>query len=382
MEHDSLRARWLSLAASILLCSIAGVAYAFSLYSAALKIHFGLRQRQVDMVASAENVAGFTAFWIGFVINRCGPRFACLLGGIFGALGWLSLWASFVVPFDVPFEALLLMGFTQGNAAALIDCTVVVCVSQSFPERRGQALGLAKALTGTSAALWSMLYAGFFAPDVVTFLAFIGLVYGLFCTLSALVLVRPEEGSLAHATKYDGQIAQVRFDGALVWVLLLLAFLIGGPLLVSLATPYVAHAETDLAVATFALFAAGILYLGVPPSPPTVMAGGGGGGGAGEARRPSPLPPRPVPPPPGPLDVPEDAEHRQGKERSAVEASTPPTPGVRALYIALLTPAVLLQLSLIFVGMTLPLGSGLMLINNLESLHASRVAGERAIAKQ
>ena len=32
MEHDSLRARWLSLAASILLCLIAGVAYAFSLY--------------------------------------------------------------------------------------------------------------------------------------------------------------------------------------------------------------------------------------------------------------------------------------------------------------------------------------------------------------
>ena len=32
MEHDSLRARWLSLAASILLCLIAGVAYASSLY--------------------------------------------------------------------------------------------------------------------------------------------------------------------------------------------------------------------------------------------------------------------------------------------------------------------------------------------------------------
>ena len=55
-------------------------------------------------------------------------------------------------------------------------------VTQSFAECRGQVLGLSKCFVGMSAALFSSAYIGFFQPDVVSFLLFIGLEYCLVCS--------------------------------------------------------------------------------------------------------------------------------------------------------------------------------------------------------
>ena len=145
-------ARWPSFAAACLMMSIGGVSYVFSLYSAVLKERFGLTQTQLDLISTAENLAGLLGFVGGFLYNRLGPSGASLLCAAMAVPAWSLMWASVAMTtWVVPYSCLLLISFAQGMTAALLDSVAVVSVAQNFPQHYGRALGVVKAFVGMSA---------------------------------------------------------------------------------------------------------------------------------------------------------------------------------------------------------------------------------------
>ena len=256
--------RWPVLATAILLESCAGVSYVFALYSSSLKTRFGLSQRSVDLVGTAENFSGFIGGYVGGVYVRCGPRKALILAGVLAVPAWVLMWACLKADFyTAPLWLLMCLAFLQGNGATIFDGVAVSVAASSFPERRGQALGLVKSFIGISAALFSSNFVGFFQPDVPSFILFIGIEYAIVCVVGASVLSRPPTGGddTGHECAPNR-----RLSLAMSWVLLLMVLLIGGSLVASsaLAPPAL---PTYLAGTIFCIFLGGLLYISSPMSP-------------------------------------------------------------------------------------------------------------------
>ena len=87
-------ARWTTLSAAVLVQSVAGLSYIFSLYSSTLKAKFHLPQTQLDLLGTLSNVGATVGLHMGMLTDRVGPRPVVALGACLGVAGWLPLWAS------------------------------------------------------------------------------------------------------------------------------------------------------------------------------------------------------------------------------------------------------------------------------------------------
>ena len=365
MRDDWLAQRWPALASACAQESVAGVTYAFALYSNALRERLGLSQQRLDLVATAENTSGILVPVIGLVMYLCGPRPTLCLAFVVGLVAWLGMWAAIAQhSWDAPFFLICLCALCQGVCASLLDLSAVACTTANFPERRGQAVGIVKAFVGLSAALCSSAYTAFFEPDVVTFILFIGLETGAACIVGALLLTQPSRGEAAMAAEHtpallDGPIASHasrKLTVASSGIMLLVAGLVGG----SLVAPFAPDAFTTAnAIGVYALFLAGLLYLGHTAGLPTA---------AIEKLTQKQL---------------ADGDDDRGRStpHSSPDAAAPDAAAAPAASLRdVLTPSAIRRLLLLFVAATLCLGPGLMLINNLASLRAARTGNVHADA--
>lgn len=335
-----LATRWRTLASACALESVAGITYAFALYSNALRERFGLSQRALDFISTAENSAGYLVVFIATVLYCNGPRPTMLVAAAIGVPSWLGLYGAIAITsVDAPYWLLLLCSLGTGVSCGLLDLVAVCCVSASFPERRGQAVGTGKALVGLSAALCSSAYAALFAPDVTSLVLFLGLETGVACLLGAALIVMPPPGSEASVPSLlhvdHSAYARRKFTAASWMIALLAATLVGGSLLTPLAPPSFATAQ---AVAAYTLLITGLLYVGSSSDVPSRAA-----------------------------TAPRDEDAVKNVTTTEQHAVAPP-PSLRDV----LTFAATVRLVLLFTALTLSVGSGLMLINNLASLHAAR----------
>ena len=354
--------RWPTLAACGLLDSMAGITYAFSLYAPAIQERFSLSQRSIDLIATAADSAGFVGVLLGMIYYYCGTRNTLLLATFITVPAWAGTWLAIVsTDWDTPYEVLLLLSFFQGFALGLMDVSAVCCVTENFPERRGQAVGVVKALVGLSAALVSSGYTGFFKPDVVSYLLFIAFETGFACLLGAALLNSPKSGEVeaAEPAMVPGSAlslyADMKLGIASGWITLLLIVLMGGSLVAPFA-PW-GYFPTYQAMSAYVVFIGGLFYIGstigVPREPLWAIEM------LRETRGNEVL----------------KAASRLDDARSAGAARQllppPSQPKAPALSDLLTWRSVILSLVL-FIAITLPVGAGLMIINNLNSLHASR----------
>jgi len=84
--------RWLSLVAALFGAGGTGIAYAYSVYSGALKARFNLGQREVERIGIAGNAAYLVSFVAGIIADRWGPAAATGVGGTIFALNYLAQW--------------------------------------------------------------------------------------------------------------------------------------------------------------------------------------------------------------------------------------------------------------------------------------------------
>jgi MFS family permease len=419
MPTDYLVRRWTSLAASVLLASICGVGYLFALYSPALREHFHLTQSRTDLVASAADMVGLLGIFGGLLYYKCGSPATALLAGAAGSVGWLLLWGAFVCGCPAPYAALLAASCLQSVGGGLFDMIAVVSAAENFPERRGQALGVTKSLVGLSAALFSIGYEGFLAPDVVSLLCVIGVLYAAATLVGATCLSRPPAGALdaelaltdAASRAASEQLADDRLSFGLSWVIGLIVLsmcssLLSGELL-AWSPAASARAHALLAVLTYVAFLGGLLWLGRPPptalhasAPPDRLAQqrasaappthghGGDSPAASPPQQPSAswlvrlwrrgtatLSPHRQPPAQPPAHA-ADRLPPNAASHGAVNGTDAPNDKSRPPPARPLRTAALLGLFLL--ASTPTLGSGLMLINNLDSLLAGRTPSAAA----
>jgi MFS family permease len=294
MRHS----RWATLAAALLVESVCGMFYAFSLYSPNLKHAFGLNEYQIDLIGSMGNLGGNLGLHLGLFYKAFGPRGTCILAVFLGTPAWLLLWACLTFSsLQMPFWMLLVIGFLQGQSQMVADIAAISTVAPGFPEHRGSALGLVKAFVGLSGSLGSAIYVGAFAhstsganesfvdaadaaaapappiappaspdttpsSDIVPYLFFCGIEFAFCCLVGAWLIRLPSPQ--APRTAASATAPRRRLAGAYIFVLALALLLASGSLLELLKPPQAARIA--VMVLAYVLFTSILCYTGRPMS--------------------------------------------------------------------------------------------------------------------
>ena len=320
------------------------------------------------MLSSAENFSSLFSWVIGLMYMRWGARLTLAVGGILAAVSWFGLWASLAGLSHPPFEALLFIFTVQGMGSSMADTVVVASVSENFPERRGQAIGVAKSFVGLSAGIFTTVYTGWFGnTDVVGFIFFVGCDFVLAFSAGVWLFRTPPPSYSPDI--HDGECSAVdrRFRGALAWVLLLIILILVGPFLSSMAPALdasqgketVPSPATVLADVLFIVLAFGFVFVSFPVTPCADRVTAADPATRTRAdERSAAVPFKPLLQSQSPQDERHVATQTQSKPRPL-----PP----RWSYLSMCCVALVL-----WGGAIVFLGTGLMLINNLASMFASR----------
>lgn len=246
--------RWWTLAAAIVVESMGGTAYAFALYSPCIRTRFELTQAQVDFLGTVANWGANFGVHVGALHTTIGPQWTLIFGFIVGVPANLLLWAmlSIFSSWSVPYWAIAFLSFLQGHSQLIVDVVSVSTIVPCFPEHRGRALGIAKSFVGLSGSMIACVYMGIFSPDVVSFTLYITCAFGACTLFGALFMRNPPAGRTIDP---EATMPRLRLRGALAWVITLLFVLLVGSMLDLLPK----HEAFDLA----AVSVAAILFLGL-----------------------------------------------------------------------------------------------------------------------
>ena len=187
------QARFHALVSALYLELAAGGGYAVGIYAPHLKDHFGLTQRQIQLLATLANVGMWFALPCGAVYDRFGPRPCIAIGVFVTCAGYLILYGSLLGKLPESFAVLAVGAFLTGfGPSGWWDASAIPMASKTFKQDRGLVIGLLKAFYGISASVVTVAYQSFFRPDVPSFLL------ALACALPALGAV-----CMAGATDVD-----------------------------------------------------------------------------------------------------------------------------------------------------------------------------------
>lgn len=141
--------RWLQLAVGILcMCMIANLQYGWTLFVNPITQKFGWSKAAIQV---AFTIFVLTETWLvpieGYLVDRFGPRFVVMVGGILCGIGWV--WNSMADSLTSFYIAAAISGIGAGAVYG----TCVGNALKWFPDRRGLAAGLTAAGFGAGSAL-------------------------------------------------------------------------------------------------------------------------------------------------------------------------------------------------------------------------------------
>ena len=372
--------RWRTLAAAVVCESVAGTAYAYSLYKPALRTRFGLHEHDVDLLGTILNMGQMFGAHVGVFFNVFGPRTTLWLGMLLNIPANVALWLLMRVDNasgSVPFWLLGLLVYLQGHSQLIVDIAAVSTLAPAFPEHRGRALGIAKSFVGLSGSLVACVYIGVFAPDATDLLLYLAGSF-LVCNLFGVCFLRPPPpGRVLDPT---AAMPRRRLRGATVGTLTLTLALVGGSLL-DLTLSNAALNAAAVCAAT-AIFGALVAYLCATPRtdeghPADADAAAHIQGATTlTLHRERLLPAATTTTSPRAAAESARSAAEEATEPPEAGAAPPPTDEAEAAVAgrSLLRALVSVEAGLLFAIMTLGPGSGLLLINNLDSLHAAKAA--------
>lgn len=130
------RGRARLLAGALVVESVGGLMYAFSLYSETLKRTYGLSQGAVQTIGTAANIGGNVGVHAGIFYDAFGPRATVLVALVLGGAGWGGMWLVLATRWPAPLGLLVALGAIQGHAQMISDCAVVPTIARTFaPEQ-------------------------------------------------------------------------------------------------------------------------------------------------------------------------------------------------------------------------------------------------------
>ena len=107
--------RWKIVSAAVLVESIGGLGYIFSVYSNTLKTEFKLSQSELDLLGTLSNIGGNFGVHIGLIADAVGPAPVVLLGGAIGVAGWLPMYFALSpsIGWRCPYSLLCIMSVVR-----------------------------------------------------------------------------------------------------------------------------------------------------------------------------------------------------------------------------------------------------------------------------
>eukprot|EP00243_Klebsormidium_subtile_P011987 TRINITY_DN706_c0_g1_i2.p1 TRINITY_DN706_c0_g1~~TRINITY_DN706_c0_g1_i2.p1 ORF type:complete len:601 (+),score=104.52 TRINITY_DN706_c0_g1_i2:271-2073(+) len=218
--------RWVVLIAALWLQCNSGLHYSFSMYSNDLKTILNYSQQQTDGLGSAKDLGASLGIISGIVFDMNGPRRTLLIGSILNLCGYLVVWLAVTnsVPVTLSYWQMCLTIAIACNGQTWFDTAAVVSSLRNFPDDRGTVAGLVKCFVGLSAAIYTQIYIGLFAPKVDHFVLLIAILPAV-VGLAVMTIIK-----LVPAKSYDGESCEdkaERFKLAKILVVVLGLYLLG-----------------------------------------------------------------------------------------------------------------------------------------------------------
>ncbi|HEY6250728.1 MAG TPA: oxalate/formate MFS antiporter [Candidatus Angelobacter sp.] len=198
--------RWVILTASVVsMIAVANYQYGWTLFVKPLQNGLGSKGHPVD---AAIIQVTFTVFvlletWLvpfeGWLVDKFGPRFLVMLGGLVAGVGWIESGRVTTV------TGLYLAYALSGIGAGIVYGTAVGSALKWFPDHRGLAAGLTAAGFGAGSALTVQPIANMIntAGYQATFIRW-GIIQGIIVLIAAWFLASPPAGWLPKTWRIKG----------------------------------------------------------------------------------------------------------------------------------------------------------------------------------
>ncbi|PKC74719.1 MFS general substrate transporter [Rhizophagus irregularis] len=197
MKSIKLSRKTLSFISALLISSLCGTQYAFSVYSTSVAERLGFSSVQINTIGSSANYGlFFFGPFFGYIVDTYPSRIIPMLASITIFTGYFCLAMTYQGYFPNSFLLCVFYLLLTGIASCAAHLSSMGTISTNIKSYRGIAFGASMALFGLTAFIFSQINSLFFRGDTYHFLLFTAITTGVFIFIGSIFLVRvPQEES-------------------------------------------------------------------------------------------------------------------------------------------------------------------------------------------